>query len=120
MRCRLPNNTFEAVSEPVSATPSQPSRVPKNGYSIPVRAYAIQSLRVLAREADRAVAHQKSGDDRGEKNSCAGGGEPIQKENRGFRRRLHNYRWNSQRLIVQIRDRNSWTRNVIEKCLCRR
>src|SRR5436305_9471172 len=29
--CRLPNNTFEAVSDPVSATPSQPSRVPKNG-----------------------------------------------------------------------------------------
>src|SRR6202011_4951581 len=29
--CRLPNSTFDAVSEPVSATPSQPSRVPKNG-----------------------------------------------------------------------------------------
>src|SRR3954466_10581661 len=28
---KLPNNTFEAVSEPVSATPSQPSSVPKNG-----------------------------------------------------------------------------------------
>src|SRR5215467_10461627 len=29
--CRLPNRMFDAVSEPVSATPSQPSRVPKNG-----------------------------------------------------------------------------------------
>src|SRR5499427_3507457 len=29
--CRLPNSTFDAVSEPVSATPSQPSRVPKKG-----------------------------------------------------------------------------------------
>src|SRR5271165_5837071 len=29
--CNPPNSTFEAVSEPVSATPSQPSRVPKNG-----------------------------------------------------------------------------------------
>src|SRR5229473_7567377 len=29
--CRLPNSTLEAVSEPVSATPSHPSRVPKNG-----------------------------------------------------------------------------------------
>src|SRR6266849_7014488 len=33
--CRLPNKTFEAVSEPVSATPSQPSRVPKKGESKP-------------------------------------------------------------------------------------
>src|SRR5919206_5358215 len=29
--CRLPNSTFDAVSEPVSATPNQPSRVPKKG-----------------------------------------------------------------------------------------
>src|SRR6476661_10619474 len=29
--CRLPNSTFDAVSDPVSATPSQPSRVPKKG-----------------------------------------------------------------------------------------
>src|SRR5216684_5124142 len=29
--CRLPNRMLEAVSEPVSATPSQPSSVPKNG-----------------------------------------------------------------------------------------
>src|SRR6476660_6204920 len=29
--CRLPNRMFDAVSEPVSATPSQPSRVPKKG-----------------------------------------------------------------------------------------
>src|ERR1700730_18707933 len=29
--CRLPNRMFDAVSEPVSATPSQPSKVPKKG-----------------------------------------------------------------------------------------
>ena len=29
--CRPPNSTFDAVSEPVSATPSQPSRVPNSG-----------------------------------------------------------------------------------------
>src|SRR6478672_8612011 len=29
--CKLPNRIFDAVSEPVSATPNQPSRVPKNG-----------------------------------------------------------------------------------------
>src|SRR5712672_2355012 len=29
--CNPPNSTFEAVSDPVNATPSQPSRVPKNG-----------------------------------------------------------------------------------------
>src|SRR5215813_10963170 len=29
--CKPPNSTFEAVSEPVNATPSQPSKVPKNG-----------------------------------------------------------------------------------------
>src|SRR6478735_4027882 len=29
--CRLPNSTLEAVSEPVSATPNQPSSVPKKG-----------------------------------------------------------------------------------------
>ena len=34
--CRLPNSTFELVSEPVSATPSQPSIAAKNGYSTPV------------------------------------------------------------------------------------
>ncbi len=28
---RLPKRTFDDVSEPVMATPSQPSRVPKNG-----------------------------------------------------------------------------------------
>src|SRR5260370_41276988 len=28
---RLPNKMFDAVSEPVSATPSQPSSVPKKG-----------------------------------------------------------------------------------------
>src|SRR6185369_16238312 len=29
--CRLPNRMLDAVSEPVSATPSQPSSVPKKG-----------------------------------------------------------------------------------------
>src|SRR6478735_9567084 len=29
--CRLPNRMFEAVSDPVKATPSQPSKVPKKG-----------------------------------------------------------------------------------------
>src|SRR5215216_4927730 len=38
--CKPPNRTLDAVSEPVSATPSQPSRVPKNGYRIPVPAKA--------------------------------------------------------------------------------
>src|SRR5258705_4343834 len=38
--CNPPNKTLEAVSEPVSATPSQPSNVPKNGYSTPAPAKA--------------------------------------------------------------------------------
>ena len=38
--CRLPNNTLEAVSEPVKATPSHPNMVPKNGYKTPVFANA--------------------------------------------------------------------------------
>src|SRR3954453_18014736 len=42
--CRLPNRMFEAVSEPVSATPSQPSKVPKNGYNTPVAANARPSV----------------------------------------------------------------------------
>src|SRR5215469_16702002 len=42
--CKLPNSTFEAVSEPVSATPSQPSSVPKNGYNTPVLAKARPSV----------------------------------------------------------------------------
>src|SRR5215468_7058073 len=29
--CRLPKRMFDAVSEPVRATPNHPSRVPKNG-----------------------------------------------------------------------------------------
>src|SRR5262245_12964105 len=29
--CKFPNRMFDAVSEPVSATPNQPSNVPKNG-----------------------------------------------------------------------------------------
>src|SRR2546423_1907382 len=42
--CRLPNRMFEAVSEPVSATPNQPSSVPKKGYSTPVAANARPSV----------------------------------------------------------------------------
>ena len=42
--CKPPNSTFEAVSEPVSATPSHPRRVPKNGYSTPVPAKARPSV----------------------------------------------------------------------------
>src|SRR5436190_8152922 len=36
--CSPPNSTLDAVSEPVSATPSQPSNVPKKGYSTPAPA----------------------------------------------------------------------------------
>src|SRR3954451_18590835 len=42
--CKLPNSTLEAVSDPVSATPSQPSSVPKKGYSTPVAANARPSV----------------------------------------------------------------------------
>src|SRR6202142_4210361 len=42
--CRLPNRMFDDVSDPVSATPSQPSRVPKKGYSTPVAANARPSV----------------------------------------------------------------------------
>src|SRR3954469_10474087 len=42
--CKLPKSTFEAVSDPVSATPNQPSRVPKNGYRNPVPANARPSV----------------------------------------------------------------------------
>src|SRR5690349_15812053 len=38
--CRLPNRMFEDVSDPVNATPNQPSSVPKNGYNTPVAAKA--------------------------------------------------------------------------------
>ena len=42
--CSPPNSTLDAVSEPVSATPSQPSNVPKNGYSTPAPAKAKPSV----------------------------------------------------------------------------
>src|SRR5258707_3046162 len=42
--CRFPNSTFDAVSDPVSATPNQPSSVPQNGYSTPVAANARPSV----------------------------------------------------------------------------
>src|SRR5213076_3583251 len=42
--CRLPNRMFDAVSDPVSATPNQPSSVPKKGYSTPVAAKARPSV----------------------------------------------------------------------------
>src|SRR6266702_1965344 len=40
IRCRLPNNAFDEVSLPVSATPSHPRNVPKKGNSHPVRVNA--------------------------------------------------------------------------------
>ena len=43
---------LEAVSDPVSATPNQPSSVPKNGYSTPVAAKARPSV---ASTPDRRV-----------------------------------------------------------------
>src|SRR6195952_4743955 len=42
--CRLPNRMLEAVSDPVSATPNQPSSVPKKGYNTPVAANARPSV----------------------------------------------------------------------------
>src|SRR4051812_43378693 len=51
--CRLPKSTFEAVSDPVNATPSQPSSVPKNGYRNPVPAKASPSV---ASRPDRRVS----------------------------------------------------------------
>ena len=51
--CKLPNNTFDAVSDPVRATPSQPSNVPKKGYSTPVAAKARPSV---ASTPDRRVS----------------------------------------------------------------
>ncbi len=35
IRCRLPNSAFEAVSEPVRNTPSQPRYAAKKGYITP-------------------------------------------------------------------------------------
>src|SRR5260370_597355 len=40
IRCKLPNSALDDVSLPVSATPSQPRNVPKNGYAQPVRVNA--------------------------------------------------------------------------------
>src|ERR1700733_2163813 len=42
--CRFPNRMLEDVSDPVSATPNQPSSVPKKGYSTPVAAKARPSV----------------------------------------------------------------------------
>src|SRR6266436_5317873 len=42
--CRLPNRMLDAVSDPVVATPSQPSKVPKKGYSTPLAANANPSV----------------------------------------------------------------------------
>src|ERR1700753_2547865 len=50
--CKLTNSTFDAVAEPVSATPTQPSKVPKNGYNTPVAANARPSV---ASTPDRRV-----------------------------------------------------------------
>src|ERR1700754_1916009 len=51
--CRLPNRMFDDVSDPVSATPNQPSSVPKNGYNTPVAAKARPSV---ASTPDRRVS----------------------------------------------------------------
>src|SRR5260370_10315848 len=50
--CRLPNRMLDAVSDPVSATPNQPSSVPKKGYSTPLAANARPSV---ASTPDRRV-----------------------------------------------------------------
>src|SRR3954468_16450971 len=50
--CKFPNRMLEAVSDPVSATPNQPSSVPKKGYSTPVAANARPSV---ASTPDRRV-----------------------------------------------------------------
>src|SRR5712672_3182619 len=42
--CKLPNRMLDAVSDPVSATPNQPSSVPKKGYRTPVAAKARPSV----------------------------------------------------------------------------
>src|SRR5260370_41574048 len=51
IRCRFPKRTFEEVSLPVSATPSQPSSGEKNGNTGPAVAKA--SPMVAARPAER-------------------------------------------------------------------
>src|SRR5271169_2745800 len=50
--CKLPNRMLDEVSDPVSATPNQPSSVPKKGYSTPVPAKARPSV---ASTPDRRV-----------------------------------------------------------------
>ena len=47
IRCRLPNSAFDDVSEPVSATPSQPRSGAKNGYDQPVLVKASPSVASL-------------------------------------------------------------------------
>src|SRR5262245_49908350 len=42
--CNPPNRTLDEVSDPVSATPSQPSIAPKNGYNQPACAKARPSV----------------------------------------------------------------------------
>src|SRR6266446_608843 len=51
--CKLPNRMLDAVSDPVSATPNQPSSVPKKGYNTPVAANARPSV---ASTPDRRVS----------------------------------------------------------------
>ena len=51
--CRLPNTTFDDISDPVVAVPSHPISVPKNGYSI--RPRKRQSQRCV----HPAVAHHE-------------------------------------------------------------
>ena len=149
MRCRLPNNTLDAVFGARERSAGHHQQCAEEGYNIPVRAkpspivassrssggetdrhhrgngdqrktHAVQRFCVLAYEANRTVAHQKSGNDCGEKNSRAGRREPIQQENRWFRGRFRDDWRNAQRQVVKTRDRNLRTRKMIEKSFCGR
>ena len=46
MVCKLPNSALDDVSEPVSATPSQPSKAANSGYKRPVFVKARPSGRI--------------------------------------------------------------------------
>ena len=73
--CRLPNNTFEAVSDPVRATPSQPSNVPKNGYSTP--AGEGQTHGSVQPRIAREIAQREHGSDGEERKADSHNGLPV-------------------------------------------